>query len=350
MSEFSYWWTTSGTPAGDQVASYTQAHLARIAAVLAACSGFEGVAPDYLNELAGTVAGANTVQINTGGAVVDGKVYDSDAAVNVNIPSASGGGNTRIDRIVLRASWSSFTVEITRIAGVDAASPTAPAITQTSGTTYDITLYQALVDTAGTVTLTDERVMAMVELDDDSVTDAKLRNSAAVSVIGRAANSAGNPADIAAAANDRVLARQSNALLFAQVATAMLANDSVDDTKVGNRVPQFYRRQGGSATNWEERGTTTYTPTSVRMQAGSVILSSVGATTLSVTITFPTAFSANPLVLATAAAFDSFGTDTFVAEVGPEEVGSSSVKIYVTRVKGSTTNDVVINWLAIGPE
>jgi hypothetical protein len=160
MSEFSYWWTTSGTPSGDQVASYTQAHLARIAAVLAACSGFEGVAPGYLNSLAGTVTGANTVQINTGGAVVDGKVYDSDSAVNVNIPSASGGGNTRIDRIVLRVSWSAFTVRITRIAGTDAASPAAPAITQTSGTTYDITLYQALVNTSGTVTLTDERTVA----------------------------------------------------------------------------------------------------------------------------------------------------------------------------------------------
>lgn len=161
MTEFSYWWTTSGTPAGDQVASYTQVHLARIAAVLAACSGFEGIAPGYLDELAGTVAGANTVEIATGGAVVDGKVYDSDAAVNVNIPSASGGGNTRIDRIVLRVSWAGFTARLTRIAGTDAASPTAPAITQTSGTTYDILLYQALVNTSGTVTLTDERVWAL---------------------------------------------------------------------------------------------------------------------------------------------------------------------------------------------
>lgn len=160
MTEFSYWWTTSGTPAGDQVSSYTQAHLARIAAVLAACGGFEGIAPGYLNQLAGSVAGANTVQIATGGAVVDGKVYDNDAAVNVTIPSASGGGNTRIDRIVLRVSWASFTARITRIAGTDAASPTAPAITQTSGTTYDLPLYQALVNTSGTVTITDERTIA----------------------------------------------------------------------------------------------------------------------------------------------------------------------------------------------
>lgn len=48
----------------------------------------------------------------------------------------------------------------------------------------------------------------------DAVTDAKLRNSAAVSVIGRSANSSGDPADIAAGANNKFLTRRSNALSF----------------------------------------------------------------------------------------------------------------------------------------
>jgi hypothetical protein len=78
----------------------------------------------------------------------------------VNIPSAVGGGNTRIDRVVLRADWANFNVSVYRIAGVDAAVPSAPVIVQTSGTTYDIMLCQALVDTGGTVTVTDERVWA----------------------------------------------------------------------------------------------------------------------------------------------------------------------------------------------
>lgn len=159
MAELSGFWTTGGT-VGDQQTSYTQAQWSTAAKILSACSGFEGVAAGYLNALAGTVTGANTVAINTGGALVDGKWFLNDASQDVNIPSASGGGNTRIDRIVLRATWASFNVSVTRIAGTDAASPTAPAITQTSGTTYDILLYQALVDTAGTVTLTDERVYA----------------------------------------------------------------------------------------------------------------------------------------------------------------------------------------------
>lgn len=158
MTEKSYLWTTGG--AGDGASTYTRADWSKISKILATCMGFEGVAPHWLLDLLGSVPGANTARINTGGAVVDGKPYDNDAAVDVTIPSAVGGGNTRIDRIVLRANWAAQTVRITRIAGTDAASPTAPVITQTSGTTYDIMLYQALVNTSGTVTLTDERVFA----------------------------------------------------------------------------------------------------------------------------------------------------------------------------------------------
>ena len=49
---------------------------------------------------------------------------------------------------------------------------------------------------------------------DDSVTDAKLRNSAALSVIGRTANSSGDPADIAAAANGDSLERYNDTVVF----------------------------------------------------------------------------------------------------------------------------------------
>jgi hypothetical protein len=160
LTQTSGFYTTSGAPSGHQVASYTQAIAAKAWAIMAACTGFEGVAPGYLNALVGSVPGANTARIGTGGAIVDGQWYQNDAAVDVTIPSAVGGGNTRIDRIVLRVTWASFQCIITRIAGTDAGSPTAPAITQTPTTTYDIMLYQALVNTSGAVTLTDERVMA----------------------------------------------------------------------------------------------------------------------------------------------------------------------------------------------
>ena len=162
MAQLSGFWTTSsGARAGDQQVSYTQSQLAQAYKVIAACSGFEGVAPGYMNELLATVPSNNTVTINTGGAMVDGHWFYLDAPINKTIASATGAGNTRIDRIVLRCIWgTTFKADIVVLPGVNAATPSPPAITKTSGTTYDITLWQAKVTTGGVVTLTDERVWA----------------------------------------------------------------------------------------------------------------------------------------------------------------------------------------------
>jgi len=156
--ESSYWWTTGG--AGDGAATYTRADLSIVAKVLGACSSWEGVAPKYLSTLTATSPAINTLRVQAGGALVDGRPYYNSANLDVTIPSASGAGNTRIDRVVLRANWTAQTVRLTRIAGTDATSPTAPALTQTSGATYDIALFQVLVNTSGTCTVTDERTMA----------------------------------------------------------------------------------------------------------------------------------------------------------------------------------------------
>lgn len=302
MAELSLLWTTdAATPEGDQQASYTQAQLAILHKIIAACSGYQGVAPGFLNELACTGAGANTVAVATGGAMVDGIAYLNDASQNVNIPSAVGGGNTRIDRIVLRADWAGFNVSVHRIAGTDAGSPTAPAITQTPGTTYDIQLCQVLVNTAGAVTVTDERVWA-----------------------------AGNANSLLAGA-----VTAGKIATGGVSATAQLANDIVDDTKVGNRVPQFYRRQGGSATVWSTQGTTDYTPTTVRMQGGARVVASTA------TVTFPVAFSQAPLVLATSVQARTFAAVTAVS--------ATQCTLSLWKDDGTQVTDVVY-WLAIGPE
>jgi hypothetical protein len=68
----------------------------------------------------------------------------------------------------------------------------------------------------------------------DAVTDAKLRNSAALSVIGRSANSTGDPADIAAANDGEVLRRSGTTLGFGTVATAGIADDAVTYAKLQN--------------------------------------------------------------------------------------------------------------------
>lgn len=241
MTELSGFWSTSGTPSGHQVASYTQTHWSTAAKILAACNGFQGIAPGYLNSMAGTVTGANTVAINTGAAVADGKWYINDASLNVNIPSAVGGGNTRIDRIVICCDWASFSAVVIRRPGVDAASPTPPAYFNTPGTTVDILLYQALVNTSGTVTLTDERV-------------------------------------------------------FAQIATAGITDANVTYAKLASGASKVTNRQGGSATHWDAYGTNNYVPTTARIQCGAV---AIPADPAGVTITFPVAFSYKPIVMTT---------------------------------------------------
>lgn len=469
MPEISFWWTTGAPLVGDgKVDGYTQADLSTVAAVLAACCGWEGVAPAYLNELAPAAAGANTVSINTGGALVDGKPYHNSALENVNIPSASGGGNTRIDRIVARADWTAQTVRLTRIAGLDAGSPSVPGITQDSGDIYDIHISQVLVDTGGNVTVTDERDWAATsarglqadavttvkiqnaavtagkiangavdtaarivdaiitgaklvantvgnaqfrqsagmsvvgraansvgnvadivatsgsvlredgtvigfgqiraagiapnavetaKIANDAVDDTKLRTSNALSVIGRAANSAGDPADIVAGTDGHVLRRAGTTVAFGTIVaaglatgavtagkianggvdtTARLANDIVDDTKVGERVPQFYRRQGGHGTDWSVAGTTAYTPGPVRMQSGTRAIAEGGTT-----ITFPTAFSDTPQVFA----------QPYMANLTPVValLTASGFKLSLYDHLGESYAGTAF-WLAAGPE
>lgn len=65
-----------------------------------------------------------------------------------------------------------------------------------------------------------------------TVSAASLGDRTATSVLGRAAGTAGAAADIAAGADDRVLARSGGVLAFVQIATAMLAANAVTDAKL----------------------------------------------------------------------------------------------------------------------
>jgi hypothetical protein len=89
---------------------------------------------------------------------------------------------------------------------------------------------------APTVVVADNEVTTAKILDATStttgVTNTKLRHSAALSVVGRSANSAGAPADIAAAADGEVFRRSGTAVGFGQVATAGIADDAVTNDKL----------------------------------------------------------------------------------------------------------------------
>lgn len=67
----------------------------------------------------------------------------------------------------------------------------------------------------------------------NAVSDAKLRDSGALSVIGRSANSSGDPADISASAASGAVLRESGSVLgFGTISTAGIADDAVTFAKI----------------------------------------------------------------------------------------------------------------------
>ena len=459
MAESSRFHTTNNTGDGPS-AGYSAANFQQfIRESFTTNPAAEGVLYGIGNNLAAT-GSSSPVSVNTGAAINYGVYYTNDASVSVSITTPAS--NPRIDRIVLRYSWAAQTVRITRIAGTEAASPTAPALTQVANTTWDIPLYQVRITTGGVITLTDERTyikhpgvygwLNAAMTVNDTITSSK-SNSGGLNEIAvvNTSNTAGSYARLdvkvgGGAADDPLLVYEipggnawaagvdnsdgdkykiapystvgsgdaltltqagalavpgsvsapyvyidasflsqvsgGNALInfdtndwlmydrpnniycfyvggvlratidangfnasnlgtgtvplarLSGITTAQLATDAVDDTIVGNRVPQLYRRQGGSATDWSIGGTTAYAPTMVRMQTGVTITSGAGTAT----VTFPVAFSQPPLVFVQA-----FGVWSAVTSVN-----ALGFSVYTTNAGGAA--NVGFYWLAIGPE
>lgn len=115
----------------------------------------DGVFSEQIDELR-YFGVASPVTVERGRALVDGTWYESDADITTVI--ATPAANPRIDRLVLRKSWAAQTVRLTLITGAEAASPVAPAITQTDGVTWDLPLFQVHITVGAVITLyRDER-------------------------------------------------------------------------------------------------------------------------------------------------------------------------------------------------
>lgn len=71
-----------------------------------------------------------------------------------------------------------------------------------------------------------------VSVTDDGITNAKLRNSSALSVIGRSANSIGDPADIVAGTDHYVLRRSGSSLGFGLIGTNNISDDAITEAKL----------------------------------------------------------------------------------------------------------------------
>lgn len=81
-----------------------------------------------------------------------------------------------------------------------------------------------------------EQTGSNVQIADNGVTNAKLRDSAALSVFGRSANSTGDPADIAAASDGHALRRSGTTLGFGTIATAGIAANAATNTIIRDSV------------------------------------------------------------------------------------------------------------------
>lgn len=113
----------------------------------------QGYIDGYLNELEVSNPAGLTIRVATGGGMVDGKVYTSDA--NVDNAIAAPAVATRYDRVVLRKSWAAQTIRVAILTGVEGGG--VPALTQNDGVTWEIPLATVRITVAPAITITDER-------------------------------------------------------------------------------------------------------------------------------------------------------------------------------------------------
>ncbi len=112
--------------------------------------------PWGLNTLA--VSGTSSpVDIATGAAIVNGKLFRVTAAETEAVATPVGG--TRIDRIVLKIDYTATpeTATIERVAGSVGGSAPSLAALQVDGTQWCVSLAQCSITTGGVITVTDER-------------------------------------------------------------------------------------------------------------------------------------------------------------------------------------------------
>ena len=127
----------------------------------------------------------------------------------------------------------------------------------------------------------------------------------------------------------------------------ILAN-SIDDTRIGHRVPIIKKRQGAaSGSGWDSPGSTSRDVEEAMFQVGvRQINLGVGVAYATATINFPEGFNSNPII--------TFGlnqvseTEGVVVPVA-NNINPSSFELAVFRSKTTDTLNVNVMWQAIGP-
>jgi hypothetical protein len=156
---------------------------------------------------------------------------DTDSATSALHHTLGTGANQAAAGNHTHASTDIVSVTTDRLIGRDTAG-TGAAEQLTVGGGVEFTGSGGIQRSALTGDVTASAGSASTTIANDAVSDAKLRNSAALSVIGRSANSTGDPADIAAGVDGDVLRRSGTALGFGTVATAGIADNAVSNAKI----------------------------------------------------------------------------------------------------------------------
>lgn len=301
MTQLSWPWSTV-TGLGDGAAELGEDNSRYMLATLFGVQdpAIEGVSKGVLNELEVTGA-ATPLQVDTGSAICYG-LYFNDAAVNLAIVTPALG--TTGGRVVLQTNWAGTggaSLEARTRAAIKYSAdgnPAIPNLTQTPGVTWEISLATFTITTGGAITLTDDRTF---------------RRSVYM------------------------------------VGTDEMDLNSVDDTIAGDRVPQFYRRQGGSASNWNSPGSNNYTPGAVRIQSGVLPVAFSGGSAYSGTVTFPVAFSDIPNCMVCWNSQGVLGTLQILVFI--YQVSASQLVARLENISGvGYSGTLYFNWWAVGPE
>ena len=350
MAQQSMFWTTDNTGDGPS-SGYSQQRMYDLWASIFVTDevASEGVLFGVENDL--NITGTSLpLLVEAGSAVAHGFIYENSSSFSVtgsSVPAIDTTGG----RINLVVNWTTQTVRVIANQSADGVSA-LPALTQNAGVEWETPLYTYQVTTGGLVTVTDARTFChfatRIEtgmIENDAVTDIKLNANVADTVTleqsGGKLQIKNLGVDSAQLAADSVIAGK--IAPGGVSATVDLANDIVDDTKVGNRVPAFTRRQGGSATIWDTPGSTDYTPTAVRMQGGVDQWTGGASSSGAINITFPITFGNKPLVTASATLSDALVSVSV-------DASAASVVLYWATIDGSTKTTVPVVWMAIGPE
>lgn len=150
MAEDSFFW--AGTTTGDAGPYSDDEFSDFIRDLLQEDRTTQGVLTGVLNELEVTNPAATTIRVASGKALVDGKLYSNTANVDFSISAPVSGSNYY--RIALSKDFSAQTVRATRL-GPSTSAP--PALTQTDGTKWEISLATVQITSGGIVTITDTR-------------------------------------------------------------------------------------------------------------------------------------------------------------------------------------------------